>query len=149
MAFELYKPGPTSTTPMEDWLASGAIAAGDVVKLVAAASATAQGKVSVITGGQAGTDYSYGVAAHAAADGEHVAIIPHRSGQVWKADAAANCDNTKIGLLTTYLAASTLAVTTGGTITNNGNRVVIIGHEGPASARKYLVVFNRATIIGG
>ena len=36
MAFELYKPGPTSTTPMEDWLASGAIAAGDVVKLVAA-----------------------------------------------------------------------------------------------------------------
>ena len=51
MAFELYKPGPTSTPPMEDWLASGAIAAGDVVKLVAAASATAQGKVSVITGG--------------------------------------------------------------------------------------------------
>jgi hypothetical protein len=119
------------------------------VKLVAAASATAQGKVSVITGGQAGTDYSYGVAAHAAADGEHVAVIPHRSGQVWKADAAADCDNTKIGLLTTYLAASTLAVTTGGAITNNGNRVVIIGHEGPASARKYLVVFNRATIIGG
>lgn len=147
MAFHLYKPDSSGTVAMEPWVASGAIAAGDVVKLVAAASASGPGKVATITGGAGGTDYSYGVAQHAAADGETVLVIPHKSGQTWIADAAANCDNTKIGATDTYLAATTLLVTTGGTISNNGNRVIIVGTLGAAADRKYLVVFNAATTI--
>lgn len=147
MSFNLYKPEATGTVPMEPWIASGSIAAGDVVKLVAAATATGSGKVATITGGAGGTDYSYGVAQHAAANGEEVLVIPHRPGQVWVADAAANCDNTKIGATDTYLAASTLLVTTGGTITNNGNRVIIVGTLGAAADKKYLVIFNAATTI--
>lgn len=148
MAFELYKPGP-SGGKTEEFLALGAIAAGDVVKLVAAASSTGQGRVSTIIGGQDGTDYSYGVAVHAANDGEKVLVIPHEDGQVWKADAAATCDNTYIAATTTYLAVTTLAVTTGGTITNRGNRVIIIGYDGLASSKKYLVKFNKATTLLG
>jgi len=148
MAFELYKPGPGGGR-LESFIASGAIAKGDVVKLVAAASATGPARVSVIAGGAGGTDFSYGVAVNAAADTGEVLVIPHEDGQVWKADAAANCDNTKIGDVATYLAATTLLVTTAGSITNNGNRVIIIGYEGLPADKKYLVKFRMGTTLLG
>lgn len=145
MAFELYKGNANATVEMVPFVASGAIAAGDVVKLAAAASAGGPARVSTITGGAGGTDYSYGVAAHAAADGADILVIPHTSGQVWSADAAANCDATKVGDRATYLDAS-LKVAVGGTITNNGNRVIILGVLGDVTARKYLVGFNPSTV---
>lgn len=146
MAFELYKGNANGTVEMVPFTASAAVAAGDVVKLVAAGSAGGPVQVAPITGGAGGTDYSYGVAAHAAAVGDTVLVTPHESGQVWSADAAANCDMTKAGDKATYIDAS-MKVATDGTISNNGNRVIIVGMLGDVTKKKYLVRFVPSTAL--
>lgn len=141
MAFQLYK-SLTGTVPAETFIATAAIAIGDVVKLAAGDSGVGRGKITKITGGASDSDIAYGVAVSAAtSSGDLVQVIPIAPGQTWVADAAANTNATNIGLVTSYIDTS-MKVAVGGTITNLGDKVVIVGVLGAAANKKYLVRFN-------
>lgn len=151
MAFQLYK-SLTSTTPAITCKATAAIAIGDPVKLVEGDSGALVPNVTKITGGAGDSDLVFGVAAEAATgDNIDIQVIPVVPGQVWIADAKATCDITKTGLQTTYIGASGdfPLVVTGGSITNKGAKVVIVGFVGAAADKKYLVQFNSAATLMG
>ena len=152
MAFQLYKAGPSSTAPKEICRATAAIAIGDPVKLVAGDSGASKANVTKITGGQDDADLVYGIAASAAtADNDEIEVIPVFPHQTWIADAKANADITKTGLQTTFIGASSdfPLVVTGGTITNKGAKVVIVGYVGAVADKKVLVKFNAAATLMG
>lgn len=162
MAFRLAK-NLTSTCPMEEYLPTEAVGKGELVKLVAAASATGRGRVTRIAGGQdnAVAEIPYGVTVHAVSTaevsaGQTVMVIPITSEQIWEADSAANTDaqiiNTPAGIFlagkSTAGAAAAYLVTGGGTITNGGALVYVVGVVGAAADKKYLVKFNRIRLQG-
>lgn len=160
MAFQLYK-SLTSTAPSERYIPTEAMAAGELVKLVAGDSGVGLGKVTRIAGGQDNADIPYGVvqdtvtAAQVTA-GETVQVIPINPDQTWVADSAANTNSTTINTATglflaaksTAGAAGAYAVTLSGTITYKGNLVTVVGVLGAAADKKYLVKFNRIHLTG-
>lgn len=151
MAFQLYKPA-RGTAAVETCMATAAIAIGDPVKLVAGDSGAVYPNVTKITGGQDDADLVYGVAVSAAAaNNDTLQVIPVTPDQVWVADAKANADITKTGLQTSFIGASTdfPLVTTAGTITNKGAKVVMIGYIGAVADKKLLVRFNSAATLMG
>jgi len=129
---------------MERFIASGAVTEGLPVTLVAGASGAAYGKVAATTAGSDSADYVYGIAAHSAADGEEVLVIPAMPGTVWEVDAAADTDVANV-MADNYLATTTYLLTVGAT-TNQGKKCHIIGVLGSAADRKYLV---RLTNVAG
>jgi hypothetical protein len=139
MAFRFYKGpnGSNGVASMERFIASGAIAEGLPVKLVAGASGAAYGKVTAVAAGSASTDLVYGIAVYAANDGDEVLVIPAIPGTVWEVDAAANTDVVNV-MADNYLAATTYLVTVGAS-TAQGKKCNIIGISGATSAKKYLV----------
>lgn len=139
MAFRFYKGpnGSTGVASMERFIASGAVTEGLPVKLVAGASGGEYGKVAVIAAGSSSTDLIYGIAAHSAADGQEVLVIPAIPGTVWEVDAAANTDVANV-MADNYLATTTYLLTVGAS-TAQGKKCHIIGISGAASAKKYLV----------
>jgi hypothetical protein len=164
MAFRLYK-NITSTCPAEEYLPTEAVGKGELVKLVAAASAGAvRGRVTRIAGGQdnALADCPYGVTLHAvtAAEvtaGQTVMVLPITPEQIWIADSAADTDarviNVDTGLFLaakgTAGATGSYAVTAGGTISLGGSLVYVVGVLGAVADRKYLVKFKRLRLVGG
>lgn len=141
MAFKLYK-GPMDgggSVSTERFIASGAVAINMPVYLAAGASGAELGKVAQLAGGSSTTELVYGVAIHAAADGEEVLVIPATPGTVWIVDAAANTNVTSVAQ-DNYLASTTLLLTVGAS-TNQGRKCSIIGKLGTAAARQYLCRF--------
>lgn len=135
--FSLYKPGGTSTVPTERFIASGAIALGAPVKLVAGASAAELAKVAQLAGAADATEYIYGIAVHAALTTEEVLVTPVDYRQIWAADAAADT-NVSNAAADNYLTGTTLTLTVGAS-TLNGRKCEIVGQLGATGDRKYLV----------
>ena len=154
MAFQLYKPAGSSTAQTETYIATAAIAVGDVVKLVAGASGVGKGKVTKITGGADGGgspgERCYGVAVSAATSSgtDEIQVIPIDPQQIWIADSAANTNANTIAARTTYIDTSML-VAVGGTITYTGNAVVTVGVVGATGDKKYLVKFTSSNLLTG
>lgn len=139
MAFKLSKGVGNGDVPLEYFVASGAIAAGMPVALAAGTSGAEKGKVVQLSGGSSATELLYGVAAHAAADTEEVAVIPALPGLVWEAAAVANTNVTSVGQ-DNYLTSTTLTITVGAS-TNQGCKCVILGKKGAAADKVYFVRF--------
>lgn len=137
MAFTLYKGSPSSTVPMERFIASGAVTKGMPVALAAGASGAELGKVVQLSGASNATELIYGVAAHTAATTEEVLVIPVDYDQVWVVDTAADTNVSNVAS-DNYLAATTLLLTVGAS-TLNGRKCDIIGKLGATGDRKYLV----------
>jgi len=137
MAWALYKGNANATAPTETFIASGAIAKGDVVVLAAGNAGVGKGKVSTYVGISSSAVLMYGVALHAAADTADVLVIPFERNQVWVVDAVANTAATNIAA-DNYLAATTLLLTVGAS-TAQGKKCHIIGVLGVTADKKYLV----------
>lgn len=137
MAWSLYKGDANATAHMESYIASGAIAKGDVVVLAAGNSGVGKGKVSTYVGSSSSAVLSYGVAVHSAVDAAEVMVIPFDRNQVWVVDAAAATNATSVAQ-DNYLAATTLALTIGAS-TAQGKKCHIIGVLGATGDKKYLV----------
>ena len=137
MAFILHKGSATASAATEEYVASGTIAANMPVVLAAGASGAAKAKVSQAAGGSDATEVIYGVAIHAATDGANVLVVPLCDDQEWIVDAAANT-NVSNAAADNYLATTTLLLTVGAS-TLNGRKCKIIGVEGAAADRKYVV----------
>lgn len=148
MAFVLYRgpAGGESTIRAERFLADGAVTKDMPVKLTAGASGGALGKVAVIAGASDSADVMFGVAQNTAADGEEVSVIPAMPGCEWIADAAADTNVSNVAAAN-YLATTTLLLTVGAA-TVKGQKCNIKGVLGATGARKYIVSFYQANVVG-
>lgn len=137
MGIRLHKGGATATAQTMTFIASGVVAANMPVALAAGASGGDYGKVVQLSGGSNATEILFGVAIHAAADGEEVLVIPFDNEQTWEIDAVADTNVSSVGQ-DNYLTAITLTLTVGAS-TLNGRKCEIIGKLGAAADRVYLV----------